>query len=284
MPRPFLQVDVFGSAPFSGNPLAVVADAEGLSTEQMQDFARWANLSESVFLLPPTAPHADYLVRIFTPARELPFAGHPTLGACHAWLEGGGRPRRHDVVLQECGAGLVPLRRTGDVISFAAPPLVRSGPVDPAGAAEVVSMLGLDPARVVAVEWVDNGPGWIGVLVDEAALVLETAPRIARFEGEGSFDVGVAGLYPIGSECALEVRAFFSDEQGTIREDPVTGSLNASLGQWLLGTGRVMAPYVAAQGTAMGRAGRVHVDLDEEEGTVWVGGATVTVVSGEIAI
>jgi PhzF family phenazine biosynthesis protein len=284
MPRPFLQVDVFGSAPFSGNPLAVVADAEGLSTEQMQDFARWANLSESVFLLPPTAPHADYLVRIFTPARELPFAGHPTLGACHAWLEGGGRPRRHDVVLQECGAGLVPLRRTGDVISFAAPPLVRSGSVDPAGAAEVVSMLGLDPARVVAVEWVDNGPGWIGVLVDEAALVLETAPRIARFEGEGSFDVGVAGLYPIGSESALEVRAFFSDEQGTIREDPVTGSLNASLGQWLLGTGRVMAPYVAAQGTAMGRAGRVHVDLDEEEGTVWVGGATVTVVSGEIAI
>jgi PhzF family phenazine biosynthesis protein len=284
MPRPFLQVDVFGSAPFSGNPLAVVADAEGLSTEQMQDFARWANLSESVFLLPPTAPHADYLVRIFTPARELPFAGHPTLGACHAWLEGGGRPRRHDVVLQECGAGLVPLRRTGDVISFAAPPLVRSGPVDPAGAAEVVSMLGLDPARVVAVEWVDNGPGWIGVLVDEAALVLETAPRIARFEGEGSFDVGVAGLYPIGSESALEVRAFFSDEQGTIREDPVTGSLNASLGQWLLGTGRVMAPYVAAQGTAMGRAGRVHVDLDEEEGTVWVGGATVTVVSGEIEI
>jgi PhzF family phenazine biosynthesis protein len=284
MPRPFLQVDVFGSAPFSGNPLAVVADAEGLSTEQMQDFARWANLSESVFLLPPTAPHADYLVRIFTPARELPFAGHPTLGACHAWLEGGGRPRRHDVVLQECGAGLVPLRRTGDVISFAAPPLVRSGPVDPAGAAEVVSMLGLDPARVVAVEWVDNGPGWIGVLVDEAALVLETAPRIARFEGEGSFDVGVAGLYPIGSECALEVRAFFSDEQGNIREDPVTGSLNASLGQWLLGTGRVMAPYLAAQGTAMGRAGRVHVDLDEEEGTVWVGGATVTVVSGEIAI
>jgi PhzF family phenazine biosynthesis protein len=176
------------------------------------------------------------------------------------------------------------LRRSGDVISFAAPPLVRSGPVDPAHAAEVVSMLGLDPTRVVAAEWVDNGPGWIGVLVDEAALVLETSPRIARFEGEGSFDAGVAGLYPIGSESALEVRAFFSDEQGTIREDPVTGSLNASLGQWLLGTGRVMAPYVAAQGTAMGRAGRVHVDLDEEEGTVWVGGATVTVVSGEIAI
>jgi PhzF family phenazine biosynthesis protein len=145
-------------------------------------------------------------------------------------------------------------------------------------------MLGLDPVRVVATEWVDNGPGWIGVLVDEAALVLETSPRIARFEGEGSFDVGVAGLYPIGSECALEVRAFFSDEQGNIREDPVTGSLNASLGQWLLGTGRVMAPYLAAQGTAMGRAGRVHVDLDEEEGTVWVGGATVTVVSGEIEI
>jgi PhzF family phenazine biosynthesis protein len=284
MPRPFLQVDVFGSAPFSGNPLAVVADAEGLSTEQMQDFARWANLSESVFLLPPTAPHADYLVRIFTPARELPLAGHPTLGACHAWLEGGGRPRRHDVVLQECGAGLVPLRRTGDVISFAAPPLVRSGPVDPAHSAEVVSMLGLDPARVVATEWVDNGPGWIGVLVDEAALVLETSPRIARFEGEGSFDVGVAGLYPIGAECALEVRAFFSDEHGNIREDPVTGSLNASLGQWLLGAGRVMAPYLAAQGTAMGRAGRVHVDLDEEEGTVWVGGATMTVVSGEIEI
>ena len=284
MPRPFLQVDVFGSAPFSGNPLAVVADAEGLSTEQMQEFARWANLSESVFLLPPTKPHADYLVRIFTPARELPFAGHPTLGACHAWLESGGQPQRHDVVLQECGAGLVPLRRTGGVISFAAPPLVRSGPADPADAADVVSVLGLDPDRVVAVEWVDNGPGWLGVLVDDAALVLETSPQIARFEGEGSFDVGVAGLYPAESECALEVRAFFSDEHGNIREDPVTGSLNASLAQWLLGTGRVMAPYVAAQGTAMGRAGRVHIDLDEEEGTVWVGGATVTAVSGEIEI
>jgi PhzF family phenazine biosynthesis protein len=284
MPRPFLQVDVFGSGPFSGNPLAVVAEAAGLSTEQMQGFARWANLSESVFLLPPTTPHADYLVRIFTPARELPFAGHPTLGACHAWLEKGGRPQRHDVILQECEAGLVPLRRSGDVLAFEAPPLVRSGPVDAPEAAEVVAMLGLDPDRVVAVEWVDNGPGWLGVLVDDATLVLETAPRIARFDGEGSFDVGVAGLYPAGSECALEVRAFFSDEHGNIREDPVTGSLNASLAQWLLGTGYLMAPYVAAQGAAVGRAGRVHVDLDEEEGTVWVGGDTVTAVSGEIDI
>ena len=284
MARPFLQVDVFGSGPYSGNPLAVVADAVGLSTEQMQGFARWANLSESVFLLPPTTPHADYLVRIFTPARELSFAGHPTLGACHGWLENGGRPHRHDVVLQECGTGLVPLRRSGDVLAFQAPPLVRSGPVDPTQAAEVVAMLGLDPDRVVAVEWVDNGPGWIGVLVDDAALVLETAPRIARFDGEGSLDIGIAGPYPPGSECALEVRAFFSDEHGDIREDPVTGSLNASLAQWLLATGQVMAPYIAAQGAAVGRAGRVHVDLDEEEGTVWVGGATVTAVSGEIEI
>jgi PhzF family phenazine biosynthesis protein len=270
--RRFSQVDVFGTGPCSGNPVAVVLDAEGLSTEEMQRFARWTNLSETTFVLPPSDPGADYRVRIFTPVLELPFAGHPTLGTCHAWLEGGGEARDPDEVVQECDAGLVRIRRDEDRLAFAAPPMVRSGPASEGESARVAAALDLGPAEMLAVEWVDNGPGWIGVLLESAERVLELQPR------QLDFDLGVVGFHPEGSEAAIELRAFFPIN-GVAAEDPVTGSLNASVAQWLLGSGRLAAPYVATQGGAIGRAGRVHVDRDEDD-TIWVGGRTETVVTG----
>jgi PhzF family phenazine biosynthesis protein len=281
MRRRFQQVDVFAPRPFTGNPLAVVLDSEGLSTEEMQRVTRWLNLSETAFLLPPTTDAADYRVRIFTLARELPFAGHPTLGSCHAWLTAGGTPRRSDRIVQECPAGLVPIRRGAERLAFAAPPLVRSGPVGAEFAAQLASVLRIRREQIVDAQWVDNGPGWVGVLLGDAATVLAINPDFSRHTGPGSLDIGLAGPYPPGSECAFEVRAVFSDEQGGMREDPVTGSLNASLAQWLLSSKRATAPYVASQGTRLGRSGRVHIDQDGD-GTVWVGGGTVTVVKGEI--
>jgi PhzF family phenazine biosynthesis protein len=283
MERRFQQVDVFGAEPFSGNPLAVVLDGEGLSTEEMQGFTRWANLSESTFLLPPTSPEADYRVRIFTLARELPFAGHPTLGSCHAWLTGGGKPRQRDRIVQECGAGLVELTRNSESLAFAAPPVVRSGPVDDAFLKELVSVLRVERNQIVDAQWVDNGPGWVGILLRDSAAVLAVEPDFRRYSGEGTLDIGLVGPYPKGSECAFEVRAVFSDEQGNMREDPVTGSLNASLGQWLLASGRATAPYVASQGTRLGFKGRARITQDEA-GKVWVGGATVTCINGKVEI
>lgn len=281
MPRRFAQVDVFGAKPVSGNPLAVVVDAEGLSTDEMQGIARWTNLSETAFLLPPTSPEADYRVRIFTLARELPFAGHPTLGSCHAWLMSGGEARNPDEIIQECGAGLVSVRRDDRGLAFAAPPLIRSGAVDEEYAELVARVLGIDQDEIVDIEWADNGPGWVAVLLADAGRVLALEPDASSYQGDGSLEIGVVGPYPAGSECAFEVRAFFTDERGTMREDPVTGSLNASLAQWLLGSGRAAAPYVASQGTCLGRTGRPLIDQDAD-GTIWVGGSTVTVIDGEI--
>ncbi len=282
MRRRFQQVDVFGSGPFTGNPLAVVLDADDLSTEEMQGFTRWANLSESTFLLPPTTPEADYRVRIFTLAGELPFAGHPTLGSCHAWLTGGGEPAGDDTIVQECGAGLIPIRRNGPRLAFAAPPLVRSGPVDDDFVEELADTLGIDGASIVDSQWVDNGPGWVGLLLQSAEGVLAVEPDFSRYTGFTKLDIGLIGPYPPGSECAFEVRAIFSDERGAAREDPVTGSLNASLAQWLLSSDRATAPYVAAQGARMGRRGRVHISQDIE--AVWVGGEAVTSIEGHIEI
>ncbi len=281
MPRRFQLVDVFGSTPLSGNPLAVVHDAEGLTTEEMQQLTRWFNLSETAFLLPPSTAEADYRVRIFTIARELPFAGHPTLGSCHAWLTAGGRPRTEGTVVQECGAGLVPLKRNAHGVSFAAPPLVRSGPVDAVLAQRVADVLRLDRARIVEMQWVDNGPGWIGVLLGSAEEVLAVVPDASRAGDAGALDIGVVGPYPPGSECAFEVRALFTAEQGTMREDPVTGSLNASLAQWLIGTSRATPPYTTSQGTCLGRAGRPRIEQDPD-GTIWIGGHTVTYVIGTL--
>jgi PhzF family phenazine biosynthesis protein len=274
MPRPFTQVDVFTTTPYSGNPVAVVVEGEGLDEARMQRFANWTNLSETTFVLPPSAPGADYRVRIFTPVAELPFAGHPTLGTCHAWLAGPGRSHRGDLVVQECAAGLIPLRRTGDGLAFAAPPLLRSGPVEESLVGHIASVLRIDRAEILDAEWADNGPGWVAVLLAGADAVLALRP------GAVDLDVGVVGPYPEGSPAAFEVRAFFPKD-GTTVEDPVTGSLNASLAGWLLRTGRASAPYVASQGTALGRSGRVHVSRDPD-GTIWVGGGTVTCVTGQV--
>ncbi len=281
MLRRFRQVDVFGEQPGTGNPVAVVLDAEALSDDEMRRFSVWTNLSECTFLLPPISAGADYRVRIFSLDVELPFAGHPTLGTARAWLDAGGAPATPGTVVQECGAGLVPVRVAGDVLAFAAPPRVRSGPVDPALLADVIAVLGVDPAAVVAAEWLDNGPGWIGLLLDTAETVLALRPDPARAPVDperGRWDLGVVGRTPTGSAEALEVRAFFSDPAGALVEDPVTGSLNASAAQWLIGSGRVAAPYVARQGTALGRRGRIRVSVDDAG--LWVGGRADVVLSG----
>jgi PhzF family phenazine biosynthesis protein len=274
MQRPFRQVDVFSSAPFLGNPVAIVLDGAGLTTAQMQLFAQWTNLSETTFVLPADQPGADYQVRIFTPSVELPFAGHPTLGTCHAWLQSGHSPQRTDQIVQQCGAGLVPVRRKEGMLSFAAPPLLRSGPVDESLIVQVVAQLGIARTDIVEAQWADNGPGWIAVLLASAQAVLDVNPS------DGDLDLGLAGPYPPGSECAFEVRAFFP-AGGRSVEDPVTGSLNASLAQWLLSSGRASPPYLVSQGTAIGRRGRVRIDADAD-GTVWVSGATATRISGEV--
>ncbi len=277
MSRRFTQVDVFTTELGYGNPVAVVHDAEGLDDAALQRFAAWTNLSETTFLLPPTDPEADYRLRIFTTARELPFAGHPTLGSARAWLEAGGTPHDPDVVVQECGAGLVRVRQTADRLAFAAPPLLRGGPVDPADLTEIVAALRVDPAQVVDAQWGDNGPGWVMVLLDSAETVLGLRPDaagMARFP-----DLGVAGPYRVGGEAAYEVRAFWLPGPS---EDPVTGSLNAALGQWLTRTGRAPGSYVAAQGTLLGRRGRVFVEAVGDD--VWVGGGTVLGVSGTVAL
>jgi PhzF family phenazine biosynthesis protein len=274
MQRPLREVDVFTTTPYTGNPVAVVHDADGLSDEQMQRFANWMNFSETTFLLPPQSPEADYRLRIFTPVLELPFAGHPTIGTCHAWLEAGGEPKDDGVVVQECEAGLVKVRQTPDGLAFAAPPLVREGPVDEPTVERICDVLGIGRAEVVDAQWVDNGPGWVAVLLESAQRVLELRPSFAEM------DVGAVGPHPPGSAEAFEVRAFFPKD-GAMWEDPVTGSLNASLAPWLIDSGRATAPYVAAQGTAMGRSGRVHISRDDD-GTIWVGGGAVTCVSGEV--
>ncbi len=274
--RPFRQVDVFTGTALLGNPVAVVHDADGITTERMHAFTSWTNLSEATFLLPPTDPAADYRLRIFCPGRELPFAGHPTLGACHAWLEAGGEPRG-DVIMQECGAGLVPIRRDGDVLAFAAPPLQRSGPLDEQDVDRIARGLGLTRADIVDHQWCDNGPGWQAVLLENAEQVLAIEPDPALLAG---LDVGVVGPHSDG-EVDVEVRAFFPGNSG-LTEDPVTGSLNAALAQWLVGSGRLPDSYVATQGTAMGRAGRVLVERVGED--IWIGGRCVTVVAGQVSI
>jgi len=273
MTLPFRQVDVFSSEPLLGNPVAVVHDADGLTDDQMAAFARWTNLSETTFLLSPTDPAADYRLRIFTPGGELPFAGHPTLGSAHAWLEAGGSADQ--TLVQECGVGLVTVRRGADGLAFCAPPRIRQGAVDEALIAETAAALGVARADIVDAEWCDNGPGWLGIQLADAAAVLALRPDQAALPA----NVGAVGTYSDG-ECAIEVRAFCRPEQG-ILEDPVTGSLNAALGQWLAGT-KLPNDYVASQGTALGRRGRVRVSRVGDE--VWVGGATNTTIAGEVGL
>ncbi|MSP49453.1 MAG: PhzF family phenazine biosynthesis protein [Alphaproteobacteria bacterium] len=274
----YRQVDVFSATALKGNPLGVVIGADGLSDRQMAAFANWTNLSETTFLLEPTTKDADYRVRIFTVARELPFAGHPTLGTCHVWLAAGGKPRRSEVV-QECGAGLIRLRRDGTRLAFAAPPLKRSGAVEADVLALIARALRIAPGAIHASNWVDNGPGFVAVLLASRAEVLALKPDFAAM---GDIRIGVVGPWQgtDGTEAQLEVRAFVPGEG--VHEDPVTGSLNAGLGQWLIGAGIAPERYVAAQGTALGRAGRVHVEKIGED--VWVGGETVTCIEGTVTL
>ncbi|HEV7875540.1 MAG TPA: PhzF family phenazine biosynthesis protein [Nocardioides sp.] len=272
----FSQVDVFSAEPMLGNPVAVVHDADGLSDDDMARFARWTNLSETTFLLAPTGPEADYRLRIWTPGGELPFAGHPTLGSAHAWLEAGGVPTSPDELVQECGAGLVRVRR-GKRLAFAAPPLVRSGPVSEEDRAAIRRALRLDDSQIVDYAWVDNGPGWVGVLLPDAEAVLAVRPDLTAF---GDLEIGVVGPYPPGAgDADVEVRAFVPTMG--IAEDPVTGSLNAGVAQWLAGD-RLPSSYVASQGTVLGRRGRVHVTQEGDD--LWVGGDTLLTIAGEVAL
>ena len=274
MSRPYSQVDVFSPGPGLGNALAVVADAEGLSDEVLHTFARWTNLSETTFLLPPTDPDADYRVRILTPAGELPFAGHPTLGTCSVWLARGGRPKGDEVV-QECGIGLVRIRRDGARLAFAAPPLRRSGDVDPATLSRVASALRLDPSVILAAAHVDNGPPWIAVRLRTREEVLAVQPDFAAMR---DLDIGVFAPWE-GGDAQFEVRAFAGSHQA---EDPVTGSFNAGLAVWLIGAGLAPAHYVASQGTVLQRRGRVYVD--QEGDTIWIGGEVRTLIEGTLAL
>lgn len=306
--RSFAQVDVFTAEPYLGNPVAVVLDADGIDDAAMARFARWTNLSETTFVLPPADPAADYRVRIFTPGNELPFAGHPTIGTCHAWLEAGGQPHDDSAIVQECGIGLVALRRDGARLAFAAPPLLRSGPVDEADLLPACRVLGIDRDQVVDAQWADNGPGWLAVRLESAEAVLALEPD---FGAADSYDIGVVGPYPLGvvglrkvgvvglhssdatgpdagtagspeeDAPVIEVRAFFR-AGGVAAEDPVTGSLNAAIAQWLLGDGTLTAPYVAAQGSALGREGRVHVHVADDE--IWIGGGAMTCITGTVTI
>ncbi|MFB9796065.1 PhzF family phenazine biosynthesis protein [Arthrobacter citreus] len=275
--RWFKQVDVFGSEPYLGNPLAVVLEAEGLSDTDMESFARWTNLSETTFVLPPTQDGADYRVRIFTPGGEIPFAGHPTLGTCHAWLEAGNKRRYPDVVVQECGIGLVTLHANAGIAAFAAPPLLRSGPLEEDVLDQALKALNLDRTQILASNWIDNGPGWLGLLLPDAASVLALKPDPVVM---GSLRVGVIGAQPADAETDYEVRAFVPGLG--ITEDPVTGSLNAGLAQWLIGADLAPERYVVTQGTAVRRDGRVRVFT--RDGKIWVGGSTVTSIDGTVTL
>jgi PhzF family phenazine biosynthesis protein len=276
MLRSFRQVDVFAPRPYTGNPLAVVADGVGLSDDEMQRFANWTNLSETTFLLPPSDPGADYRVRIFTTTRELPFAGHPTLGSCQVWLDHGGAPKIDGQVVQECGVGLVSIRRDGPRLAFSAPSLIRSGPVDEATRSSVESVLGCE---VVDCVWADNGPGWLAALLPSAQEVVDLEPD---FSLAPDLTLGVVGAAVPGLDHDFEVRAFFPGPAST-EEDPVTGSLNASLAQWLMGRNPTLRSYVARQGTALGRDGRVYLTRDDDD-TIWVGGEVTTCVSGTVEL
>jgi PhzF family phenazine biosynthesis protein len=313
--RPFKQVDVFTATPYFGNPLAVVLDGEGLDEETMQRFARWTNLSETTFLLPPTDASADYRVRIFTPGGELPFAGHPTLGSCHAWLQAGGQPHNENIIVQECKQGLIKIRHEppyidGQRLAFAAPPLKRSAP-SPVLLAKVAAALGLKSQQIIAAQVLDNGPVWLGLLLDSPETVLQLTPDYKDLD-KLNVNVGIAGLYrppPVSaliSRANREAQAFNHDGQtGTptmpvmsvvpdlevrvfvpamgVSEDPVTGSFNAALAQWLIADGHAPERYLASQGVCLGRAGQVHIERDAA-GQVWVGGESVTCIDGQLAL
>ena len=284
--RPFQQIDVFSDRPGYGNPVAVVLDAQDLNDSDMRRFAAWTNLSETTFLLPPTeagrAAGAAYRVRIFSPQGELPFAGHPTLGTCHAWLQAGHAPRVAGMVIQESTLGLVRVQHSGNTLAFAAPPLRRSAP-SPALVPLIASALGLRPAQILGTQLLDNGPVWLGLLLDSADTVLGLTPDHARLKDLGQ-DVGVIHVSPTASDTTrpgATVRAFAAPMGNP--EDPVTGSLNASLAEWLIADGLAPRSYLVAQGECLGRAGRVQIRQDDAQ-QIWVGGRAVTCIEGKVLI
>jgi PhzF family phenazine biosynthesis protein len=279
--RRFSQLDVFTATPLKGNPLAVVHDADGLSDAEMQTFAKWTNLSETTFLMPPTDARADYRVRIFTPGGELPFAGHPTLGSCHAWLAAGGQPRDGQQVIQQCGVGLVTVRREGARLAFAAPSLKRD-PVEDELLIQVVSALGLPATELLGACWLDNGPKWLGLRVASASRLRGLRPDHGQLKTLAKVGLVAAQDAEGSTGTQFEVRAFAAPIG--IEEDPVTGSLNAGIAQWLIGEGLAPAQYVAAQGTTMGRAGRVHVLREPASGTIWIGGDVTPCISGTLSL
>ena len=276
--RAFTQVDVFSAIPYLGNPVAVIHDGTDLTDEQLQRLARWTNLSETTFVLPPADPAADYRLRIFTPGEELPFAGHPTLGSARAWLDNGGTPRQAGQIVQECAAGLVSVRRIKNMLSFAAPPLVRHGPLDEAYVDQIVAAFGIKRDRVLAHQWVDNGPGWAVVQLPTAREVLALEPDLSLIPAAM---VGAIGAHPDGSEHAFEMRTF-APRVG-VPEDPACGSMNASVGQWLTSTGAAPSSYRVSQGARVGRAGTIEITADPN-GTVWVSGTTTSCIRGTITI
>ena len=278
MSRRFSQVDVFGTDSCSGNPVAVVLDSEDLNEEDLKRFSVWTNLSECTFVFPPSDPSADYRVRIFSLKTELPFAGHPTLGTARAWLEAGGVPKNANRLVQECGIGLVDINIEDQRLAFSAPERLRSGPVDDSLLNDLIDILGVKREQIIGAEWLDNGPGWVGLLFDNATTVLNLKPDASNHPGR--WDIGVIAPSDSGADTAFELRAFFTEGHEPLREDPMTGSLNASAAQWLISSGRASAPYVASQGTAMGRKGRIHIS--QEDATLWVGGEARVVISGYV--
>lgn len=275
----FKQVDVFSTQPLKGNPLAVVLGADALDSARMAAFGNWTNLSETTYVLQPQDPTADYRVRIFTTRHELPFAGHPTLGSCHAWLQAGGQPKGEEII-QECGIGLVRIRRQGAQLAFTAPPLLRAGPVEPDVLERVRQALDLQPGEILDAQWVDNGVPWMALMLPSRARVLSLTPDYGRLIG---LDVGVIAPWQAdvdGDEAQFEVRAFVGGEG--MPEDPATGSLNAGIARWLLASGQAPARYIASQGTAMGRAGRISVEQVGDD--IWIGGAVVTCIEGQVTL
>jgi PhzF family phenazine biosynthesis protein len=275
--RSFVQVDVFGTEAYRGNPLAVVIDGDDLDYATMAAFANWTNLSETTFLLPPTSPAADYRLRIFTPGGEIPFAGHPTLGSAHAWMISGGVSRKPGAIVQECGIGLVDLRQEVGLISFKAPPLIRTGALDDDHLERIARGLGIARDRIVSHQWVDNGPGWAAVRLRSAAEVLALRPDDSLMR---DLMLGVVGAYPEGSPEQFELRAFAAPFG--VREDPVTGSLNAGVAQWLIDDGAAPSAYKARQGTSIGRSGVVTLAM--RDGDVWVGGPVRTCITGTVKV
>jgi PhzF family phenazine biosynthesis protein len=276
--RRFTQVDVFTDQLMFGNPVAVVHDADQLTTQQMADFARWTNLSETTYLSAPTDERADYRVRIFTISTELPFAGHPTLGSAHAWLEAGGVAQNSEMIIQECEAGLVRIRREENRLAFAAPPLSGGGDVAPEDLSEIVAYLGVDHDQVVAAQWADNGPGWVAVMLESRAQVLGLKPD---YQALAEIKLGVVAPWSAadGRDANFEVRALIPSRS---TEDPVTGSLNAGIAQWLIGKGLAPDNYIASQGTVLGRAGRVYVQREGDN--IWIGGGVAKCVDGTITL